>query len=424
MKGYIYLIQPENLFGTLKYMILWSNKSRMEQLFIESKTTRILCLFPAEGDASKLWKNVIKKCRATYPVVDKEKKLFKVDNEKKFVSLFLSSCMLFSNLIEKEEKSNQDFEDDDSVTEDEEELDEKISQNEIRVGNKKIMKNAFPNWLEDESFGGTKKLIKFRIRPNFKDSKSYFVDFLYINNWKLEKFEYEHDSNYDHEYFTKKIMRHIKENQIFDLNDYSLIQKFLRTKTNINVFETSSSFSLLNIDDDTPNNLIRYLFCDTVINSKIYCQLNEKSPTSFIAKFINIELSMLKFNYDYVLKNDLDNYLPYYSIYSCGKFEFFNRNNQSLGYIQGIKHHTKQGKMEFRTITTVELKEIERCIQQIYHCILDTPPPSHSSTSYLKRDWLSEFIGLSYYLNKLTIVLINILIQYLNDPKYQILNIK
>jgi hypothetical protein len=105
------------------------------------------------------------------------------------------------------------------------------------------VKELFPNYCDDETFGGTKKLIKifieaYKISIKYIDCEINDWNYETIHNYIVEEIEAYRDE-FDNTYFKHKdnyydnLIKHkvIENNKIYDLNDSKFVKKIGQVQT-------------------------------------------------------------------------------------------------------------------------------------------------------------------------------------------------
>lgn len=150
------------------------------------------------------------------------------------------------------------------------------------------VEEQFPNYCDDETFGGTKKLIKIYIEVDKiiikyidcddLDTKIIFYDVKEVkirrNTWNNDYWKYQ-DSYYD------KIIKHkvIENNKIYDLNDNKFVQRLDKHKHTVKLHYSDKLEYITDkykLHFNEKHNLIDfYIGCNAILNDAIYCGLIE-----------------------------------------------------------------------------------------------------------------------------------------------------
>ena len=232
------------------------------------------------------------------------------------------------------------------------------------------VKELFPNYCEDEAFGGKKKLIKIfievhQISIKYIDCEIYDWEHNYMvneveayrdewdNNCKYEDMKYK-DSYYD------KIIKHkvIENNKIYDLNDSKFVKQLDKYKHYV---QLHYSDKLVFITDKyrlhfkDKHSLIQfYIQNNAILNDVIYCGLikdicyidffsddalvHHLDSNTHVKLRINIKtINGFGFDYDYLKK-----YSPYcIDINDNGEYYMLNRDYKIITTEEGsIKDFT------------------------------------------------------------------------------------
>jgi len=228
------------------------------------------------------------------------------------------------------------------------------------------VKILFPNYCDDESFGGTKQLIKIYIEDNCKIIIKY-ID-CEINNWNdtsihnymvkeevMEIDEWDNnceyfDMKYKDNYYNKIIKNKVIENnKTYDLNDVRFIRRLDKHKHSIKL-HYSDKLDYINdkyrLHFKEKNVLIEfYIKNNAILNDVIYCgliknncyihfvsndgleKLNDEYPINTIVNLrIHIKtINSFGFDYDYLKK-----YTPYCININNDEYYMLNRDYNGI----------------------------------------------------------------------------------------------
>lgn len=212
------------------------------------------------------------------------------------------------------------------------------------------VKEEFPNYKEDEEFGGNKQLIKMDLDSDDKLYINYIENKYSIGNLLIANFNV-NDSHND--YYKKLIKNKIIENKkIYDFNNIKFLNNIKKYKKNINVYVSSEINNLseffTNKMKTKINKLITYLRHDMMINNNIFFNsfhynMKQKSyitcaildypgPGSKIKDSIDYELNfdIVKINKIYYHYNFLRSTIPYNLYIGKNNFYVVNRNKENI----------------------------------------------------------------------------------------------
>jgi hypothetical protein len=195
----------------------------------------------------------------------------------------------------------------------------------------KKISTIFPDYINDESFGGVKKYIKIKKEKSVNDNNYviYFINFSLMKNLKYyyedeenqykNMFQYEYESiiskitidisagieslNYFNNLISKKV---ILLNTMHDINSTLFINEIKNTKINLTI-ENYKYNPIYQEEHNTKYILFRYniiklLVCNTIINNELYSSINTNDFKNF---------NKLKdFNYFTVDIGSFNNYVP------------------------------------------------------------------------------------------------------------------
>lgn len=220
------------------------------------------------------------------------------------------------------------------------------------------IKEIFPNYKDDESFGGTKKLIKISFEHNILHNRIYNRIYTYYINDEKEideiflQTDWFQKDDYDNSDYISKLLKNnvIQDGMIYDFNDSRFIKKLNKHKDKINITYTDeniidmiSKFKTLD-----QNNIVfkidRMLYNNCLLHEEIYCDyINNTLHIDFIIPYDNSlqmsdaneriikkQIDVIKFNnitYDYLF---LRKYTPYCIELKDDKYYFYNRDYQII----------------------------------------------------------------------------------------------
>lgn len=197
------------------------------------------------------------------------------------------------------------------------------------------VKEEFPNYKEDEEYGGNKQLIKFHIG----DTK---MTISYISNKCIDNIEVGSYNHTDfHNAYLKKLVKNgiIEDDMIYDLKDKEFIKKVKKYMRKINIVSDISEFSVNSelckyrkINMYFNNNLLInknvYAYAEA-IGKKVHCYKCDIWNQEYldIGKTIKIMLLNGKcYDYNFVRKN-----IPYRLTIGKNQFYIENRDYESFG---------------------------------------------------------------------------------------------
>lgn len=215
------------------------------------------------------------------------------------------------------------------------------------------IKEMFPNYKDDESFGGTKKLIKisFEHNPSDRIYTYYINDEKKIEQIFLQTYWFKKDA-YDNSDYISKLLKNnvIQDGMIYDFNDSSFIKKLNKHKDKINITYTDeniidmiSKFKTLD-----HNNIVfkidRMLYNNCLLHEEIYCDyINNTLYIDFIIPYNNSlqindtyertikkHINIINFNaitYDELF---LRKYTPYMIEINDNQYYLYNRDYQVI----------------------------------------------------------------------------------------------
>ncbi len=197
-----------------------------------------------------------------------------------------------------------------------------------------LIKKTFPNYKNDESYGGNKKLIKIKIKLNkiyiytiynFNKNRFRSKDFI-ILDW----FKKNDDDNSD--YISKLINNNvIKNGIIYDFNNEKFINNLNKYKEKIKLSYTEINIEFLELKYKK-NIIYNTLFTNCILNDKIFCDY--MNNTLYFHYDLNINdkenIYVVKINniyYDYAF---LRKYTPYFIEINNNEYYFYNRDYEVI----------------------------------------------------------------------------------------------
>lgn len=284
---------------------------------------------------------------------------------------------------EDDNDEDEDDEDDNNEDDDNDENDnddEQIENHEEKFNSlcEKICK-IFPNYKNDESFGGNKKYIKFNeiddeysiyyINPFLMDDlHNYYEDESETSFYQYIIIEYEMNKNVADklEYFKKKLISNktIYIDKIYDLKSNKFIDKINKTKFNIKI-ENYDEFKLYTLDIEIYSKIrekLRQLFeCNMIINNCLYSTMKKeydnydifkkfKSLKDFDNITVDIGVGYYIFTTIYFINNkfyDYKTYLRKYTPYlirwnTDNNYYILNRDYEYIGInVKYIEYNIK-----------------------------------------------------------------------------------
>ena len=289
MSNYIYLLQ-EREFITTNQKVYKLGKTKQENLqrFKQYPKGSVLLLQQVCDDCDMLEVELIRYFKNKY------KYRRDIGNEY-FEGDYNEMIKDIHNKITNNVVNNEDTDDEDHKT-------------EVEIDNE--VKELFPNYCDDESFGGMKKLIKIYIEVDKiiikyidcddLDTKKIYYDVeeykIHRDVWNNKYWKYK-DIYYD------KIIKHkvIENNKIYDLNDNKFIQRLDKHKHSVKLhysdkLEYITDKYKLHFNDK--HNLIDFhIQCNTILNDTIYCGLTEYKGCKNVICYIDF------ISRDYILKD-------------------------------------------------------------------------------------------------------------------------
>jgi len=247
-----------------------------------------------------------------------------------------------------------------------EDTDENDDEDKPQIDIDDEVKELFPNYCDDETFGGTKKLIKIFIElhkisikyidcDNYQDINNYMVgeDDAYRDEFDNTYFKHK-DNYYD------KLIKHkvIENNKIYDLNDIKFIKKLDKYKHNVRL-HYSDKLDYINhkysLRFNKKHSLIEYhMQNNAILNENIYCSLYARNlcHIHFICKdwfetkdnyntTVDVQIYIKNINGYRFDEAYLKRYSPYcINSYDSGEYYMLNRDykiimNEDKSYPEG-----------------------------------------------------------------------------------------
>lgn len=273
----------------------------------------------------------------------------------------------------------------------------------------------FPNYKDDESFGGKQKLIKVIIEER-EIQYTYNLLIYYIDNYKCVKYERRVISNKCESWYYDKIIlkKVIENNTIYNLNDKKFIKLLNNYKKNIKIHSEYNSYfkeQYYIYKDTNYNSIIDVVLENCIFNDEIYCDccFPKSCGCSYIA--INTKFSIEEYGkyntaaysnnnkiaiididntlYDYAL---LRKYTPYLISYTNNEYTIKNRNYEIIGLEEKIEV------IENNTLNTIESSTVNtRGSEYLYKDGSNPFRPSHKKTRMvaLLNDMKSNYIRIT-----------------------------
>lgn len=339
-KGSIYLVQPAELVGTKRYKVGRSDKQNFDRIRSYKKGSR--CLFFSE----------------CFNNVDLEKQI-KAEFKKKFKLIAGTEYfegdeeeikLLFKFLVDKLEKSilNHNYNVEPSVAPNggKNKNNNTINKNILLCKPTKEIIDMFPNYIDDEFYGGCKKLIKLNIEKKLLDGmiiKIYHIDYglKYVIE-DFEDFDAQMWSKYYSKYYMNLFKNSILENdKIYDLNNKDFIKSIDKQKFKLNCVLKRE---IKNNMETIREKIITLLFSNFILNKRTYSWIigHKNRSKRFVFPFLpsneKCTISLYKFNTKWYQDEFLLKSLPYtIDINKNNKNEYYltDRNYQYIGYNTG-----------------------------------------------------------------------------------------
>ena len=344
MTEYIYLLQQREFIKTKEniYKIGKTKQENLKRITNYDNGSILICQFKC-CDCDKLEKKLIILFREKYEL-QKD-----IGNE-----YFKGNCVDMRDDIYNYIKNEDIIED-----KDEEEIDEDKDEEEIDED----IYEMFPNYKDDESFGGKKKLIKISFEDRMYSNRIWpRIYTYYITNEKqldqifLQTDWFQKDDSDNSDYISKLLKNKVIQNgMIYDFNDSRFIKKLNKYKEKINITYTEeniidiiSKFNTLKqnicfkIDRILYNNciLLENIYCD-YINNTLYIDFiipynNSLQIKETNKRIIKKEIDIIEINtrrYDYLF---LRKYTPYMIEINDNEYYLYNRDYQIIDKYEKI----------------------------------------------------------------------------------------
>lgn len=260
-KGIIYLIQPAELIGTSRYKIGCSNKPDLDRCKNGyKKGSRYICIM--ECNNPLVLERIIKTSFNYRFNLIAGCEFYEGDENEMY--------LLFSDLVNKHKQkyiSNLNVEINYEVL-----IEDNLKNKNVEKNN---INNIFPNYKQDNNFGGEKQLIHININDT-----NIIIKYIYMKNIKEQEIK---RNSYINKLIDKNI---IKNDNIYDLNNIFLINK-------INDYKQKIIIENFIFDEDI-----------------IYAEKNNLIETKIKNSFINNVIINNKI-YSYTDDNDINNLLIY-----------------------------------------------------------------------------------------------------------------
>ncbi len=236
-----------------------------------------------------------------------------------------------------------------------EDTDDEEDKQQIEIDNE--VKELFPNYCDDESFGGTKKLIKIYIEVDkiiikYIDCEINDWNYPHIHNYIVKEEEAYRDQ-FDNTYFEYKdnyydnLIKYkaIENDKIYDLNDSKFVKKLDKYKHSVQL-HYSDNLEYITKKYKLHSNCKYYLIefymqNNAILNDNIYCSLyenynchivskdwfeNENNYNTIVDIKINIKtINGFAFDYDYLKK-----YTPYCININDDEYYMLNRDYKGI----------------------------------------------------------------------------------------------
>lgn len=152
-----------------------------------------------------------------------------------------------------------------------------IIQNELGQNISNDIQKAFPNYIEDECFGGQKQLIKVMIENDF--IKIYFISNGILEDEIIRKDWFQRTDVDSNDYLSVLLRTGvITDNAVYDFNDTVFIRTLDRCKEHVTIdFDEEEMLDMINkFHDYKERNRIEYkidkILCNNcILNKEIYC---------------------------------------------------------------------------------------------------------------------------------------------------------
>lgn len=335
MPEYIYLLQEREFIKTLEniYKIGKSKQENLKRIQNYPNGTELIIQSECD-DCDIVEKELIK--------IFKEKFIQRTDIGTEY---FKGDKYKMRKIISDYINNEQEIEEIDVEQEVDVEEEVYIEEEEEEYFNKGIQ-IKFPNYKDDESFGGKQKLIKVIIDKR-EIQNNYNLSVYYIDNDKCLEYEKrfistEHESWYYNKLIKKKI---IENNTIYNLNDKKFQKMLNHNKNKFKIHSEYNSYFKKKYDNYKNKNyssIIDIILENCILNDEIYC--DSCSPKCCNKYAINTKFNIEEYGnscdscysnnntisiinidnilYDYVL---LRKYTPYYISYTNNEYIIYNR---------------------------------------------------------------------------------------------------
>lgn len=260
-KGLIYLIQPEELIGTKRIKLGCTKKADLDRCKNGyKKGSRYLCIMECENVL--LLENKLKK------IFSEKFKL--IAGHEYFEGDIDSMHKEFIDVVTKHLNHKGNNNNDVDTSEDNGEMsdDENKNDNNIKIRNK------FPEFQDDEIFGGKKKLIKITIANGL-----LYFSHIVCENGTIREEDYlliEYSTAIDTFHGTLFKQHLIEEGQMYDINDLYYLKRIFNEKTKIEIdsddLETKQNIDLEDFSKkySTKEKITLLYGTNTIINNKYF----------------------------------------------------------------------------------------------------------------------------------------------------------
>jgi len=218
------------------------------------------------------------------------------------------------------------------------------------------VKQLFPNYCEDETFGGIKKLIKifieaYKISIKYIDCEINDWNYETIHNYMVKEVEAYRDE-FDNTYFEYKdnyydnLIKHkvVENSKIYDLNDSKFVKKIDKYKHSVQLHYSDKLEYIADkyrLHSNCKYSLIEFhMLNNAILNDNIYCSLyeNDSCHIHFVSKdwfenennhntIVDVKMYIKNINgygFDYEY---LKRYSPYcINLYDSGEYYMLNRD--------------------------------------------------------------------------------------------------
>jgi len=218
--------------------------------------------------------------------------------------------------------------------------------------NEKDIKKIWKNYKDDESFGGTKKLIKFSFANNNRIDTYYINDEKELYTISIKGNWFQKDCYDNSDYITRLLENNvIQDGLICDFNDIGFIKKLIKHKIKINITYTEENFVDIISEFNTFEQNIGFkienmIHGNCILNKKIYCnysnnplgyhilgyhvQYSNINPKECYECIIRrcmgvIEINTIKYDYLFLRK-----YTPYMIEINDNEYYLYNRDIQII----------------------------------------------------------------------------------------------